>query len=219
MSSRYKQQSADGIVLYAAGYGIMEQVFAGPPTASSVGFAKGCIWRDLTNAVLYYNSGTNLSATWVAFSSGVDLNGLTATAAEINSVAKLSTREVLAGATLAATAALHSGRTVRMPAVCAVTLPASTGSGAVYRFVQQVAATTVTITATAADMYGQAWLMSDNSAAVLGYTAAGSTIITFDGSTRGGIKGAIVEIEDAATNFLVVRVMSGASGTEATPFS
>ena len=126
---------------------------------------------------------------------------------------------VAGGATLAVTAALHDGATITMPAAFAATLPAATGSGAKYRFVQTVAATAVTITATGAHMFGVAWLLSDNSAAVLGYVAAGSTVVTFDGSTKGGLKGAIVEIEDVATNILIVRVMSAATGTEATPFS
>ncbi len=128
-------------------------------------------------------------------------------------------REVLAGATLTVTLALHDGKTIRMPAVCAVTLPAATGSGGRYKFVQAVDATNVTITATAAHLFGDAFLTSDNSAGVLGYHAAGSTIITFDGSTKGGLKGAVTEIEDVATSILQTRVTSLASGTEATPFS
>lgn len=160
---------------------------------------------------------------WVLLSDyvigGLNLTDLTATAAEINRNNTASSREVLAGATLTVTQVLHDGKTIAMPAVCAVTLPAATGSGSRFKFYQKVAATAVTLTATAADMYGVAWALSDNSAAVLGYVAAGSTIITFDGSTKGGVKGAIVEIEDVATSLLLVRVMSAASGSEATPFS
>ena len=130
-----------------------------------------------------------------------------------------STREVLAGATLTVTQALHDGKTIRMPAACAITLPAATGSGARYRFVQAVTATAVTITATAAHMFGNAFLISDNSAGVVGFNAAGSTVITMAGTVNGGIKGAIVEIEDVATGILIVRMNTLASGTEETPFS
>lgn len=148
-----------------------------------------------------------------------NLAGLVASVTELNRNNKASTREILAGATITLSQALHDGVTVAMPAVCAVTLPASTGSGSRFKLYQKVAATAVTITATAADMYGVAWFLSDNAAAVLAYEAAGSTIITMAGSVNGGRKGAIVEIEDVATNLLLVRVMSAATGTEASPFS
>lgn len=194
------------------------------PTNGTAGYTSGCIFIDLDGAAgsqVYINEGTNTSCTFNSLSTtgGINLSGLTATAAELNRNNTTSAREILAGATLTVTQALHDGKTIAMPAACAVTLPASTGSGSRFKFYQKIAATVVTITATAADMYGVAWVLSDNSAAVLGYNAAGSTTITFDGSTKGGIKGATVEIEDVATNLLLVRVMSAATGTEATPFS
>jgi hypothetical protein len=40
-----------------------------------------------------------------------------------------------------------------------------------------------------------------------------------DGSTKGGIKGDIIELEDIAADTWSVRVMGSATGTEATPFS
>lgn len=214
--------------------GIVYDEGATVPANGSIGYSPGCLFVDNDAAAgsqLYINTGTNTSATFAKVV-GVDLSALTttaaelnllsgllATAAEINQNNKASTREILAGATLTVTQALHDGKTIAMPAVCAVTLPAATGSGARYKFYQKIAATAVTITATAADIYGVAWVLSDNSAAVLGYNAAGSTVITFDGSTKGGIKGAIVEIEDVAASLILVRVMSAATGTEATPFS
>lgn len=196
---------------------------AGAPTDSVPGYQTGAEWHRRDGGVstaIYTNVGNELSSTWVAtVNSGVDLSTLTATAAELNRNNTASTREVLAGATLSLTQALHDGKTIAMPAVCAISLPAATGSGSRFKLYQKIAATAVTITATGAHMFGQAWLISDNSAAVLGYNAAGSTIITFDGSTQGGIKGAVVEIEDVATSILQVRVMSMASGSEASPFS
>lgn len=148
-----------------------------------------------------------------------NFDGLVASVAEINRNNQISSREVLAGATLTLSAALHDGKTVAMPAVCAITLPAASGSGVRFKLYQKIAATAVTITAAAADLYGVAWVLSDNSAAVLGYEAAGSTVITFDGSTKGGRKGHITELEDVATNLWQVRTMGAATGTEATPFS
>jgi len=214
--------------------GIVKAAGITVPTSGSVGYAPGCLFSDLdasAGSTLYINNGTKASSTFVPFT-GVDLSGLTttatelnllsgllATAAEINSTSDASTREVLAGATLAVTQALHDNRTVRVPAISAITLPAATGSGARYRFVGAVTATAVTITATAAHLFGNAFLISDNSAAVVGYNAAGSTIITMAGSVNGGIKGWIVEIEDVATSILIVRMNTLASGTEETPFS
>jgi hypothetical protein len=192
------------------------------PADATPNYAPGCLWfkrAGVGNAVVYANFGTVLSSLFLPLGTGTDLSGLVATAAELNRTAQNSSREVLAGATLTLSPALHDGRTVAMPAVCAITLPASTGSGARYKLYQKVAATTVTITATAADMYGNAWVVSDGAAAVLGYVAAGSTVISFNGNTLGGLKGATVELEDVATNLWLVRTMSAATGTEATPFS
>lgn len=216
---------------------IVDAVFAGAPTASAPGFVKMARWVDTTNGLEYRNTGSTTSATWVliGYSGGTLASATitalvygtlndgtttqTASALELNRNNTASGREVLAGASLAVTQALHDGKTIAMPAVCAITLPAATGSGSRFRFYQKIAATAVTITATAADMYGVAWALSDNSAAVIAYTAAGSTILTYDGSTKGGVKGAIVEIEDVATSLLLVRSMSAASGSEVTPFS
>lgn len=234
MSSQFKRQSAaPGLIRGLRG--IIFDEGATVPADGSIGYSKGCIFLDndaSAGAQLWINSGSNTSSTFINYSGSLNLAGLTATVAELNTMAgitastaelnrtaKNSSRVVLAGGTLTVTQALHDGATVAMPAVCAVTLPAATGTGARYKFYQKIAATAVTLTATAADMYGVAWLMSDNSAAALAYNAAGSTVITFDGSTKGGVKGAIVEIEDVAASLLLVRVMSAASGSEATPFS
>lgn len=218
---RHTLQDATGVLESAPNIGHLQVAARTVPSNGTKGYAPGCIFQDIdgtVNANFYINNGTYLSCLFQPIT-GTDLTGLTATAAEINANNTASAREVLAGATLTITQALHDGRTVRMPAVCAITLPAATGSGARYRLVNAVDATAVTITATGAHLFGNAWLISDNSAAVLGYTAAGSTIITMDGSTQGGLKGGITEIEDVATSILITRYMSKASGTEATPFS
>lgn len=222
MSRRFEKQYAGNGVLVDRAYGIFLDWGPTLPADGTKGYAVGAeffLTAQTGATTKYRNNGSLTSSLFQQGSGGVDLTGLTATAAEINRNNTTSAREILAGATLTVTQALHDGKTIAMPAACAVTLPASTGSGSRFKFYQKIAATAVTITATAADMYGNAWLVSDNSAAVLGYVAAGSTIITFDGSTKGGLKGAIVEIEDVATNLLLVRVMSAATGTEATPFS
>ena len=139
----------------------------------------------------------------------------------------LSTPPVsITGATLTCTKDVHAGRTTVISAVagCAVTLPAATGTGSVYRFIigSTITSNSTTIkVANATDvMSGRAYVVSDNTAAVLGFaTAAASDTITLNGTTLGGIVGDHIEIIDAITGTFAVRVFTAATGTEATPFS
>ena len=139
----------------------------------------------------------------------------------------LSTPPVsITGATLTCTKDVHAGRTTVISAVagCAVTLPAATGTGSVYRFVigSTITSNSTTIkVANAIDvMSGRAFVISDNTAAVLGFaTAAASDTITLNGTTLGGLVGDHIEIIDAITGTFAVRVFTAATGTEATPFS
>jgi hypothetical protein len=225
MSRRFDQQFTDpkgGIVRNLLG-DITFAEGSSVPTAATSGYAPGCIFlkRDGAAATNFYkNDGTRTSCSFVAVSlPGVDLAGLLATADEINRATDVSTRLVAGGASLAITLAAHDGKTIVMPAAFAGTLPAATGSGARFRFVQSPDATAVTITATGAHMFGRAIMLQDGGDTMVGFEAAGSTVITFNGSTTGGLKGSTVEIEDVATNVLIVRVMTTGTGTEATPFS
>ena len=129
-------------------------------------------------------------------------------------------------ATLSATRADHSGRTVVLDRAAgqAVTLPAATGSGNSYKF---FVATTITSNSTTIKVVDATDVMAgvaivandtDNSASIF-ETASTSDTITFNGSTTGGIKGATVELQDVASNLWAVRVVGAATGTEATPFS
>lgn len=128
--------------------------------------------------------------------------------------------------TLAVTQATHGGHVVTLnrAAGIAVTLPAAAGTGTVYRFVIGTTvtsnSTTIKVANSSDTMTGSAYVISDNSAAVLGYrTGASDDTITFNGSTTGGIKGDTVVITDVAANLFSVQVLSAATGTEATPFS
>ena len=139
----------------------------------------------------------------------------------------LSTPPVsITGATLTCTKEVHAGRTTVISAVagCAVTLPAATGTGSVYRFVigSTITSNSTTIkVANATDvMSGRAFVISDGAAAVLGYaTTSTSDTITLNGTTLGGLAGDHIEIIDAITGTFAVRVFTAATGTEATPFS
>ena len=139
----------------------------------------------------------------------------------------LSTPPVsVTGATLTCTKDVHAGRTTVISAVagCAVTLPAATGTGSVYRFIIGSTitsnSTTIKVANTTDVMTGRAFVVSDNTAAVLGFaTAAASDTITLNGTTLGGLAGDHIEIIDAITGTFAVRVFTAATGTEATPFS
>jgi hypothetical protein len=130
------------------------------------------------------------------------------------------------GATLTCNRDVHGGRmnVINAAAGCAITLPNATGTGSVYRF---MIGTTITSNSTtikvnnATDvMSGRAYVISDNSAAVLGY-ATGSTddTITLNGTTLGGFAGDVIEITDAIAGTFLVELHTKATGTEATPFS
>lgn len=152
---------------------------------------------------------------------------VTATAAELNSAADRSSRVVdVTAATVSLTAAAHSDRTVTLnrAAGIAATLAAATGSGTRHRLIIGTTVTSNTTTikvANASDvMTGNAIICNDTDNSVSGFETAGTTdTITFNGTTTGGIKGDIVELEDIATNLWSVKVIGSATGTEATPFS
>ena len=105
-----------------------------------------------------------------------------------------------------------------------VTLPAATGSGNRYEFLVRTTVTSnsyiIRVANSSDTMVGTAILFADAGDTVVGFAASGTNdTITMDGTTRGGIAGATVIVDDIATNLWNVRVVSDASGTEATPFS
>jgi hypothetical protein len=127
------------------------------------------------------------------------------------------------------TEASHDGKTVvvNTAATFAATLPAATGSGARFKIIVGATVTTGSFTVSVADatdtMDGNAFFKTDNAtnaANVIGFAAtADDDTITMNGSTKGGIIGDIIELEDIATNIWSVRITGTATGTEVTPFS
>lgn len=128
-------------------------------------------------------------------------------------------------ATVTCTANDHANRVVVLNAATgiAVTLPAATGTGDVYRFYLKASVTSnsTTIKVVGNDiMQGAAFLLQDAADTAVAFeTAADSDTITFNGSTTGGLIGAQVELVDVATDTWAVHVRSAATGVEATPFS
>lgn len=232
MSSQWKRQYPGLGIIKDPTLGILFDAGTSVPSAVS-GYAIGSFFMKLsaTGPTSWYrNDGTFASCTFNLIQNGVDLTGLTATAAELNRAAKNSTRPVAAGAaTLTVTQANHDGKTILLDQATgtAVTLPAMTGSGARYRFA--VTATksggSDVITATGAHLFGGMTQNTDSANGSSGFTtgqlanASGSTVITLNGTTTGGRKGDWFEIEDVAASYGQVRGALNASGTEATPFS
>jgi len=136
-------------------------------------------------------------------------------------------------ATGAITVAAHSGRTLNMAevggdAAATFTLPAATGSGAVFKFVVGVVNTSNYIikVADATDTIdGMVIVQNDSTAGgtaslIAWPTVAASDTITLDGTTTGGVQiGDYILLTDMIANQYVVSGMLNASGTEATPFS
>ncbi|MDX0250289.1 hypothetical protein GOC31_16395 [Sinorhizobium meliloti] len=132
----------------------------------------------------------------------------------------------LTAATLALALATHAGATVVVDraAGSTVTLPAATGSGAKFKLVVKTTITSNSLivkVANATDVLTGSALFGQDAAdtAVLFETAATDDTITLNGSTTGGIKGDIIELEDLASGLWGVTVRGSATGTEATPFS
>jgi hypothetical protein len=126
-------------------------------------------------------------------------------------------------ATLAVTAADYNGQVINLSraAGIVVTLPAATGSNAVYKF---VVATTVTSNnyiikvANSTDTFNGLSSVGGGTASVFGTLPASDTI-TMNGSTTGGLAGSYVEITDIAAGDYIVNAALVGSGSPATPFS
>ncbi|MBX9455858.1 MAG: hypothetical protein KL863_07435 [Rhizobium sp.] len=132
----------------------------------------------------------------------------------------------ITSATLALTKKGHSGSTLvaNRAAGIAFTLPAASGSGAKFRIIVGTTITSNNLVISAASasdtMTGLALMCQDAADTIVGFeTAADSDTITMNGSTKGGLKGDIIELEDIIANLWSVRITGSATGTEATMFS
>lgn len=176
-------------------------------------------WREFAKI-------TKLAATRLFLGSGTGTE-VTATATELNRIADVSGRLVAAGGTLAMSEATHEGKIIKLDTASGsvVTLPASTGGGAVYRFLVTVTATTnshiIKVANASDEMRGFAVADSDTATAPnIWWAADNDDTITLNRSTTGlAAQGEYFEIVDAAANHFFVRGFIQQSGTEATPFS
>lgn len=157
------------------------------------------------------------------------LDGVLATAAEINRASDVSTRIVnCTAATLAVTAADHDGKliTLNRAAGIAVTLPVPVG-GERFRFLVQTTftgAASIKSTAGTQVMIGFAVMGNDSdNTTVMWQALAASTYDTIDlfgtANSTGGIAGQYIEIDGISSTVWNVRMWGDAAGTEATPFA
>lgn len=129
------------------------------------------------------------------------------------------------GAAETLTNASYAGRTLCFGSVAGTaTLPAATGTGAVYRFTACAVppGNGYVITVTGDDTIdGQFISLKDSADTVDGWeTAANTDTITFTSSTKGAAAiGAWVELQDIGADQWTVRGQGTSTGSEATPFS
>jgi len=118
----------------------------------------------------------------------------------------------------------YAGRTINLNSTTGriVTLPSATGSGATYTiFVGATVSSGSHVIRVAAGtnvMQGVLGIATD-AAGVTCPTAADSDTITMNGSTTGGLRGSVVELQDVASGIWAVRGSLVSTGAEATPFS
>lgn len=171
-------------------------------------------------------TGTSTLGAVVYSSLNDGTTSLAATALELNRVCDTSGRLIAAGATLTITLALHDGKTIKLDtaagSIC--TLPAATGTGAIFRFLVTAIATSNShiIKVVGSDvMDGTVFSLSDGSANVIGWIAgAADDTITLNRSTTGSVtNGEYIELVDSAIGVWSVHGFTASNGTEATPFS
>lgn len=124
-------------------------------------------------------------------------------------------------ATLAVTSD-YNGETIPLSRAggMTVTLPAATGSQAVYRFLVATTFTSngVIQVANSTDTMNGLASVGGTTGSVFSTTATSDTI-TMNGSTTGGLAGSYIEVIDAAAGDWIVSAALVGSGTPATPFS
>lgn len=149
----------------------------------------------------------------------IKLHAITATAAQLNSS---SSNNVIAsvtgaGALVAGTSAINSAAGI------ALTLPAATGSGAIFRcvIVTTITSLTTTITTNSGDYIAGLVIQEKIGTGPAYYAANGTShhIITMDGSTKGGIIGDYIELIDVKANLWSLKMVTQATGTVANPIS
>lgn len=163
----------------------------------------------------------------VVYAESLNVGGIALSATDVQPL-KISSLTVAGGSSLTLTAATHHGKIILLDTAAGttVTLPAATGSGARFRFVVSVLATSNShkIQVVGNDTMQGIILGSrvDSGNAVLGFAAgATSDTITLNRTTTGSVSlGEWVEVVDIAADLWQVSGVLTATGAAfATPFS
>ncbi len=131
-----------------------------------------------------------------------------------------------AGATsLTVAATTHGNRVILLSnsTPIAITMPAATGSGIKYTFVFDVAATATASTisrATSGEKFHGVAMILATATFMSGFLATSTdNTMTFNGTSKGGVIGDMVEFVDIKTGIFEVQYRSGAGVAPLTPFS
>lgn len=151
--------------------------------------------------------------------SGDDINIINSNFSDLYTNNRLPANMTAAGAL--ATTNANRITTVNSAAGIAITLPPSTGSGNTYPLFIGTTITSgnTTITAAGSDkISGNSYQSGAAGAATAFYIASGTTV-TFNGSTKGGIKGDYLSFRDVSAGLWQIEIDGSITGTAATPFS
>lgn len=189
-----------------------------PVTNTRTAWSGGKLqWTDASGTAFREDDGANLRTRILAGGSHSIADG-----------GSLQLDPTAGGSTITLTRAAHDGKTILLDTAAGttVTLPAATGSGARFRFIVKVVATSnahVIKVANASDtMVGQILAVSDDAGNTVKpfFAATTDDTITLNRSTTGSTrKGEWIEVVDLAANLWAVSGVTAATGTEATPFS
>lgn len=141
-------------------------------------------------------------------------------------LAKLNPGTVPAGSALSASKALHDGKTILLDTLTGsvVTLPASAGTGARFRFFESLAATSnshkIQVANSTDVIQGSLGVTLGTGVGTNWPTVAASDTITLNRTTSGGAtRGGWIDLEDIAVGVWAVKGQVNGSGVLVTPFS
>lgn len=159
-------------------------------------------------------------------SKGLKLAGqlVKSTQSEIDAVCDVSARLVnVTGSTLTMTSAIHGGKitTINAAAGCAVTLPAATGTGNIFTVIigTTIGVNTTTFTCVGSDKLTGSCTVSSTGTSGSFAVPATSTVVTMNGSSKGGVVGSYLQLIDIATNVWAIRGSFNGTGVAITPIS
>lgn len=184
----------------------------------------GVVYQASTDTVKTYDITTqniaNLSTTTLTLGG----TAITATAADINTIAGGATKVVNVTTAGALTAAGNAGKitTVNSAAGIPLTLPAATGTGNIYTLFIGTTVTSIgtTIATIGSDkIAGNAYQTGATGAATAFLASGSGTTVTLNGTTKGGIKGDVIKFRDVSSGLYNVEIEESITSSAATPFS